>query len=125
MLLKKLFSTFTLFSCVGYAQTPTALPSVVGLWQFAENSVWVQIDESGSAYQCRIGREGTVYSTRGMFAVPNSIEWRAIWGVDTISLRSGKMVLKGPYGEGEYHRTTNGIAPACLPARERATGTEA
>jgi len=111
-------------SCVGYAQTPSALPSVTGLWQFAENSVWIRIDESGSAYQCRIGREGTVFSSRGAFAAPSSIEWRANWGVDKITLSSGAMSLKGPYGEFEFHRTTRDLDPVCLPARERGPGTK-
>jgi hypothetical protein len=113
-------AVLVLFSYAGYAQTPTALTSVAGLWQFAENSVWIQIDENGSAYQCRIGKEGTVYSSMGSFVAPNSIEWRAIWGVDRISLRSGAIVLKGPYGEFEFHRTSKAIGPACLPARQRA-----
>jgi hypothetical protein len=110
-------------SCGGYAQTPAALPSISGLWQFAENSVWIQIDENGSAYQCRIGKEGTVYSSMGAFVAPNSIEWRAIWGVDKISARSGMMLLEGPYGEFEFHRTTKAISPSCLPAKQR-SGTE-
>src|SRR5258708_2362437 len=113
-------AVLALVSCVGYAQTPTALSSVAGLWQFAENSVWIQIDEIGSAYQCRIGKESTVHSSMGAFVAPNSIEWRAIWGVDKISLRSGIMLLKGPYGEFEFHRTSKAIGPACLPARQRA-----
>jgi hypothetical protein len=107
------------FSGLGYAQTPSALPSVTGLWQFAENTVWIQIDENGSTYQCRIGKEGTVYSSTGIFVAPNSIEWRAIWGIDKISLHSKTMLLKGPYGEFEYHRTSKAISPACLPARQR------
>jgi hypothetical protein len=116
-------AVLALFSCVGYAQTPAALASVAGVWQFGENSVWIQIDDNGSAYQCRIGKEGTVYSSTGAFVAPNSIEWRAIWGVDKISLHSGAMLLKGPYGEFEFHRTTKAISPACLPARQR-SGTE-
>ena len=107
------------FSSLGYAQTPSALPSVAGLWQFAENTVWIQIDENGSVYQCRIGKGGTVYSSIGTFVAPSSIEWRAIWGTDKISLHSGTMLLKGPYGEFEYHRTSKAISPACLPARQR------
>ena len=111
-------------SCVAAAQTPSALPSITGLWRFAENSVWIEIDESGAAYQCRIGREGTVFSSRGAFVAPSSIEWRANWGVDKISLHSGLMSLKGPYGEFEFHRATTELDPACLPARERGLGTK-
>jgi hypothetical protein len=121
---KLCFAVLSLLSCVGYAQIPSALPSVAGLWRFAENSVWIQIDENGSTYQCRIGKEGTVYSSKGAFVAPSSIEWRVIWGEDKISLRSGLMLLKGPYGEFEFHRTKSGLDPACLPARDRAPGTK-
>jgi hypothetical protein len=54
-------ATFVLFSTLACAREPTLLTSISGLWQFAENNVWIQIDEKGAAYQCRIGREGTVF----------------------------------------------------------------
>jgi hypothetical protein len=73
------FTILALLSCVGYAQATVTLPSVVGMWQFATNSVWIQIDSDGSTYQCRIGKEGTVFSSRGAFVAPDSIKWRAIW----------------------------------------------
>ena len=63
-------ATFILFSTFACARAPSLLTSTSGLWQFAENNVWIQIDENGAAYQCRIGREGTVFSASGIFVSP-------------------------------------------------------
>jgi hypothetical protein len=95
------------------------LTSISGLWQFAENNVRIQIDEKGAAYQCRIGREGAVFSASGIFASPNSIEWQNFWGTDTVTLTSGTMTLKGRFGEFEHHRASKPMSPACLPMRQR------
>jgi hypothetical protein len=112
-------ATFILFSTLACARERSLLTSISGLWQFAENSVWIQIDEKGAAYQCRIGREGTVFSAGGVFVSPNSIEWQNIWGTDTVTLTSGTMTLKGRFGEFEHHRASKPMSPACLPIRQR------
>jgi hypothetical protein len=49
--------TFILFSALAYAKESSLLTSISGLWQFEDKNVWIQIDEKGVAYQCRIGRE--------------------------------------------------------------------
>jgi hypothetical protein len=104
---------------MGFTQTPSILPSIVGLWQFAENSVWIKIDEDGTAYQCRIGREGTVFSASGTFVAPSSIKWQNIWETDNITLRSGTMVLTGRFGEFEHHRSSRKMGAGCLPVKQR------
>ena len=57
-LLVRLFlpAAFILASTLAIAGEPSLLTSISGLWQFAELNVWIQIDEKGAAYQCRIGR---------------------------------------------------------------------
>ena len=110
---------FGFFSTIGYAQTPSTLASVAGLWQFEEHTVWVQIDQDGSAYQCRVAVDGTVYASTGVVISPSSIHWRKIWGVDQISLEVGTMVLKGPYGAFRYQRAIEAMAPACEVVRRR------
>lgn len=96
---------------------------LAGLWQFEEKNVWIQIDEKGAAYQCRIGREGTVFSGSGIVVFPNSIEWQNIWGTDTVTLTSGTMALKGRFGELKHHRASQPMSPACLPVRQRGGAT--
>jgi hypothetical protein len=112
---KVVTATFVLFSALACSRTP----SLAGLWQFAENNVWIQIDEKGAAYQCRIGREGTVFSSTGTVVSPSSINWQNIWATDEVTLTSGTMTLKGPFGEFKYHRASKAISPVCLPARQR------
>ena len=110
---------FVLASTLGLAGEPSLLTSISGLWQFAELNVWIQIDDTGAAYQCRIGREGTVFSASGHFVSPNSIEWQNIWGTETVTLTSGVLMLKGRFGEFKHHRTSTPMSPACLPVRQR------
>jgi len=108
-----------LASTWAFAEESSLLTSISGLWQFAENNVWIQIDDKGAAYQCRIGREGTVFSGSGRFVSPNSIEWQNIWGTDTVILTSGSLLLKGRCGEFKHHRASTPMSPACLPMRQR------
>ena len=110
---------FVLVSTLAFAGEPSLLTSISGLWQFAENNVWIQIDDTGAAYQCRIGREGTVFSAGGRFVSPNSIEWQNIWGTETVTLTSGALILKGRFGEFKHHRASTPMSPACLPMRQR------
>jgi hypothetical protein len=112
-------AAFILVSGLAHAGDPSLLTSISGLWQFAEYNVWIQIDENGAAYQCRIGKEGTAFSASGTFVSPNSIEWHNIWGTDTVTLASGTMTLKGRFGEFKHHRASKPINPACLPVRQR------
>jgi hypothetical protein len=112
-------ATFALFYALACAGEPSLLTSISGLWQFAELNVWIQIDEKGAAYQCRIGREGTVFSASGIFVSPNSIAWQNIWGTDTVTSTSGTMTLKGRFGEFKHHRASKPMSPACLPIRQR------
>jgi hypothetical protein len=57
-----------------------AIPVDLHFWALAvaELNVWIQIEENGAAYQCRIGREATVFSASGSFISLNSIEWKNI-----------------------------------------------
>lgn len=119
-LVRRLLPAAFIFACTSaLAGEPSVLTSISGLWQFAELDVWIQIDEKGAAYQCRIGREGTVFSASGSFVSPNSIEWKNIWGTDTVSLMTGTLILKGRFGEFKHHRASRPMSPACLPMRQR------
>ena len=112
-------AAFILVSSFAFAGEPSLLTSISGLWQFEEKNVWIQIDEKGAAYQCRIGREGTVFSASGSFVSPNSIEWQNIWGTESVTMTSGALILKGRFGEFKHHRASTPMSPACLPMRQR------
>ena len=112
-------AAFILASTLAFAGEPSLLTSISGLWQFAETNVWIQIDDKGAAYQCRIGREGTVFSANGSFVSPNSNEWQNISDTDIVTLTSGALILKGRFGEFKHHRASTPMSPACLPIRQR------
>jgi hypothetical protein len=112
-------AVFVLVATLAFAGEPSLLPSITGLWQLAEYNVWIQIDDKGAAYQCRIGKEGTVFSASGRFVPPNSIEWQNIWGADTVTLSSGSIAFKGRFGEFKHHRASTPMSAACLPMKQR------
>ena len=56
-----------------------ALKSVVGVWTFGEKQVWIVVRPDGSATQCRIAPDGSVYFSKGAFRAPNILAWETIW----------------------------------------------
>jgi hypothetical protein len=85
----------------------------VGLWQFSDRMVWIDIAADGSTYQCRVSDNRT-WASLGTLYTDYRIQWdRPVWGVDTIAFADeNHLVLEGPHGEYAYRR------PARLPAPE-------
>ncbi len=120
-----LLSTVLLcFSACAHAQTQSVLPSAAGLWQFGRYSAWVLIGRDGTAFQCRVAPNRTVYASQGSFATPDAIHWQKIWGVDQVSLHEEVLVLKGRYGSFEFRRTSQAMEAACMAARQADTSSE-
>jgi hypothetical protein len=88
--------------------------SLVGLWQFGEHTVWVKIDRDGTALQCRVAPDGTVYASEGRYASPRSIHWQKLWDTDEITSDDDQMTLHGKHGNFSYHRTSEAMSPACF-----------
>ena len=61
-----------------------ALKSVVGVWTFGEKQVWIVVRPDGSATQCRVAPDGSVYFSKGAFRAPNILAWEKIWGDDQV-----------------------------------------
>lgn len=104
---------FAAFSDMALANSSIPMASIAGLWKFGMNSVWIQINSDGSALQCRIAPGGTVYTSRGAFVSPGTVRWKAIWGVDNVSLASDQMTLHGKWGDFTYHRSEQPMSPIC------------
>ena len=60
------------------------LKSVVGLWTYGDKQVWIAVRPDGSATQCRIAPDGSVYFSKGAFRAPNILAWEKIWGDDQV-----------------------------------------
>ncbi len=99
--------------CCSRAPLHQTVESVVGLWQFPERGVWVQIDADGSAFQCRVAPGGTVFMARGHFITEKSILWSDIWGIDQVRANENSITLQGKWGAFTYLRATTPMNSAC------------
>jgi len=90
--------------------------SLVGLWQFRDNTVWISIDPDGGAYQCRVAPGGTVFKSEGHFVPPQSIQWKTMWDTDEVTLKFDHLTLHGKWGDFTYHRSTGAMGSPCSRA---------
>jgi hypothetical protein len=101
---------------------PVDLKAVVGLWKFENRAVWINISDDGSAFQCRIDRDGTVLAARGRFSPPDGIAWDKYWNTETLEYAEGTLTIEGTttYGDRSESfspvRSTAPMAPACVIA---------
>ncbi|MCM3874191.1 MAG: hypothetical protein ND895_26175 [Pyrinomonadaceae bacterium] len=84
----------------------------MGVWKYPERSVWIQILPDGRSFQCRIAPEGTVITSEGVF-IGGQIEWRKIWGTDTITRNKTSITLCGKYGVSTLVQTQSEMDSAC------------
>lgn len=105
------------FSLIGKASSgddALSIRSVSGLWEYPGKWVWVQLNDDGSAFQCRVAKGGKIFRSKGIFISPSSIAWQKVkWGTDKISLEGDAMVLHGKWGNFRYVRSSGPIAPEC------------
>lgn len=83
-----------------------------GLWQFPEKAVWIQIDNIGQVFQCRIDIDGAVISSRGTLR-EDSIEWVDVWEPDRIRRVGDTIFLKGPFGEFGFIKSDESMVDQC------------
>ncbi len=84
------------------------LKSLVGMWTFQDKQVWVVVKQDGSAVQCRIGPDGAVYFSKGLFRAPNVLAWDKIWGNDEAAREKDTMTLTGKFGSFAYRLDDGG-----------------
>jgi hypothetical protein len=104
------------------SRCPVALKAVVGLWKFGDRAVWIKISDDGSAFQCRIDRDGTVLTARGRFSAPYHIAWDQYWNTETLEYAEGTLTIEGTTSYGNRPesfspvRSPAPMAPACVSA---------
>jgi hypothetical protein len=84
------------------------LKSVVGLWTFPDKQVWIQVRPDGSALQCRIDPNGTVYLSKGTFRAPDVLAWEKNWGDDKVVPGKDAITLTGKFGAFTYKAEPGG-----------------
>jgi hypothetical protein len=65
------------------------LKTIAGLWRFPNRSVWIEVSEDGSLFQCRRPRQGALITSRGQYHPPNVFVWEHYWGTEEIEHVSG------------------------------------
>jgi len=97
----------------GQGQFANAASQFVGLWQFPDRQVWIQIDADGSVFQCRIAQNNVVIKSDGSFVAPDKIIWNQIWDEDTLLLEGNILTFSGKYGDFNFAPATDSMHCSC------------
>ncbi len=101
----------TIFGCTSSRNIKNS--DVVGMWEFPETQVWIEIKPSTLVYQCRVDKNGSIYNAIGVLK-NGIIHWEKRWEKDTIIIKNDTMRLKGLYGNYGYIRSKDKMASKCL-----------
>lgn len=104
----------------GCSQTESRLDgsALLGLWQFPERSVWIEINADRSAFQCRIAGNDVVISSWGTVVGDATIEWNETWGTDAVQATSSTLTIDGEFGVFELQKPARPMLRACRDARD-------
>ena len=91
--------------------------ALLGLWQFPERSVWIEINSDMSAFQCRIARDDVVISSWGRVVGNATINWKQNWGPDVVQATPRTLTIDGAFGVFEFQKPARPMHQACLAAR--------
>jgi acid stress chaperone HdeB len=84
------------------------LKSLVGVWTFPDTKVWIVVKQDGSATQCRIAPDGTVFFSKGTFRAPGALAWEKNWGDDKVVREKDAIKLTGKFGTFSYKLDKSG-----------------
>jgi hypothetical protein len=104
---------------VAGCQTPTRPEgnALLGLWQYPEREVWIEIGPDMSAFQCRIALNNVVISSWGEVVGSASINWTENWGPDRIRVTPRTLTIDGAFGVFTFAKPARPMSQACLAAR--------
>ena len=113
--MRKFAAALLLFAHTSCALAESSdLQKAVGLWQFPDRGVWVQVNPDGSAFQCRYAPSGRLFTSKGKFLPPHAIKWEEIWDTDQVSFVDGALTLKGKWGVFSYRKAQDPLYERCL-----------
>ena len=91
------------------ASAQSVEPGLLGTWKYLRNFTYVNVDEQGRIFQCRILPDLNLFISTGQIASNSEVQWRPVrffslygrevspsgqdWGRDTIELRRLVMFL--------------------------------
>ena len=102
------------FSAAAQQPPPSQRDRMNGLWKFPDRGVWIQVYADGSAFQCRVRRDGSVIASRGaVSADAQGIQWEMQWGLDQVRVTDTTLSLSGQFGAFEFVRSQVPMSPSC------------
>lgn len=107
---------------------------IFGTWTYPSTEVYLIIEESGIAFQCRIATDLTTITAIGKVLDNKAIEWEPViakskvgellgfstsgkkfsWGKDLIIMEGSKLTLEGKFGSFSFVRNEKDIHPQCI-----------
>ena len=91
----------------GCASTESTVsdPEMIGLWQYKDKDIWIQIDERGRVFQCRIGFIQETFTSTGALLEGNVIKWKKIWEPSSIQMDENSLLVDDLFGELRFEKT--------------------
>jgi hypothetical protein len=98
-------------------ESPNRADAIAGLWKFPGKAVWIQVNDDGTLFQCRMAGD-QLFVSRGKFQAPDSFVWDSFWGTERIKHSSGSLTVDHLYKPGTYARARGPMSPECQKRRE-------
>lgn len=114
---------------IAFATNALADELPFGLWHFPGNEVYLEIHESGNAFQCRIAQDQSVIKATGKLRGTSAVEWAPVsvtdadgnaidaqgfgWDIDQIEMNGGSLVLAGKYGRFRFEKCCVSMPKQC------------
>ncbi len=112
---KLLLFGITAFLFVGCASTESNVTDseMIGLWHYKDRPIWIQIDERGRVFQCRIGFVQETFTSTGALLEDNVIKWEKIWEPSSIRMDENSLLVDDLFGELRFEKTEFPIDDVC------------
>lgn len=104
---KLLVVGITALLLAGCASTESTVTDseMIGLWQYKDRPMWIQIDKRSRVFQCRIdGGMGAIASS-GKLNIDNTIVWARIWEPSPVEIVNNSLLVDDLFGELRFERT--------------------
>ncbi len=112
---KLLLAGITVLLLAGCASTNSTVtdPEIIGLWQYQDKEIWIQIDGRGRVFQCRIGFVQETFTSTGALLEDNVIKWEKIWEPSSIRMDENSLLVDDLFGELRFEKTEFPIDDVC------------
>lgn len=95
---------------------PVDLRAIVGLWNLADGSRWVEIAANGAAIQCRRNRDGSLRVSHGRFDPPYYLKWQKPAETEQLEYSAETLITHAKGSAFTHRRAQRPMPPECQGA---------